>query len=86
MGTMTTAKNYIAFFNKHKQQLVSKHRGRLLNGIIFLQRNASLHKAAIMHQKLADLHSEVLKHLAYMPDLASLDGYLFPSIKKHFKG
>jgi hypothetical protein len=34
-----------------------------------------------MHQKLADLHFEVLKHLTYSPDLALLDYYLFPNLK-----
>jgi hypothetical protein len=39
-----------------------------------------------MHQKFADLHSKVLKHLAYSPDLAPSHYYLFPNLKKHFKG
>jgi histone-lysine N-methyltransferase SETMAR len=52
---------------------------------LFFQENAA-HKAAITHQKLADLHFEVLKHLAYTPDLAPSDYYLFPNLKKHLKG
>jgi hypothetical protein len=39
-----------------------------------------------MHQKLADLHSDVLKHPAYSPDLAPSDCCLFPNLKKHIKG
>jgi hypothetical protein len=39
-----------------------------------------------MHQKLADLHFEVLKLLAYSPDVDPLDYYLFPNFKKHLKG
>jgi histone-lysine N-methyltransferase SETMAR len=53
---------------------------------LFLQDNAALHKAAITHQKLADLHFEVLKHSAYSPDLAPSDYYPFPNLKKHLKG
>jgi hypothetical protein len=49
----------------------------LSKGILFLQDSAAPHKAVIMQQKLADLHFEVLKHLAYSPDLAHLDYYLF---------
>jgi hypothetical protein len=45
--------------------------------MLFLQDNAAPHKVAIMHQKLTDLHSEVLKHTDYTPDLAPLDYYLF---------
>jgi hypothetical protein len=49
----------------------------LSKGISFLQDNAAPHKAAITHQKLADLHFAVLKHPAYSPDLAPSDYYLF---------
>jgi hypothetical protein len=47
---------------------------------LFLEENA-VHKAAIMHQKLADLHFEVLKHPAYSPDLSPSDCYRFPNLK-----
>jgi hypothetical protein len=59
-----TAKYYVALLNKLKQQLVSKCLGKLSKGILFLQDNAAPHKAAITrtHQKLEDLHFEVLKH------------------------
>jgi histone-lysine N-methyltransferase SETMAR len=60
---------------------VSKRRGKLSKGILFLQDNAAPHKVAITHQKFADLHFEVLKHPAYSPDLAPLDYYLFPNLK-----
>jgi hypothetical protein len=53
-----------------KQQLVSKHQGKLSKGILFHQDNAVPHKAAIMHLKLTDLHFEVLKHPTYSPGLA----------------
>jgi hypothetical protein len=66
--------------------VVSKLRGKLSKGILFLQGNAAAHKAAITHQKLADLHFEVLKHPANSPDFASSDYYLFPNLKKHLKG
>jgi hypothetical protein len=33
-----------------------KHQGKLSEAILFLQENDVPHKAAIMHQKLADLH------------------------------
>jgi hypothetical protein len=59
------AKHYAALLDKLKQQLGSKHRGKLSKGILFLQDNAALHKAAITHQKMADLHFQVPKHLAY---------------------
>jgi hypothetical protein len=61
------------------------HIGVLINlwlskGILFLQDNAAPHKATITHQKLADLHFEVLKHPAYSPDLAPSDYCLFSNL------
>jgi hypothetical protein len=53
---------------------------------LFLQDNAVPHKAAIKYKKLIDLHSEVLKHLAYTPDLAPSDYCHFPNLKEHAKG
>jgi transposase len=52
----------------------------LSKGILFLQDNAAPHKAAITHQKLAELHFEVLKLPVYSPDLAPLDYYLIPNL------
>jgi hypothetical protein len=48
---------------------------------LFVQDNAAPHKAVITLHKLAELHSEVLKHPAFSPDLAHLDYYLFPNLK-----
>jgi histone-lysine N-methyltransferase SETMAR len=85
-GATITAKYCVALLDKLKQQLVSKCQGKLSKGILFLQDNAGPHKAAITHQKLAHLHFEVLKHMAYSPDLAPSDYHLFPNLKKHLKG
>jgi histone-lysine N-methyltransferase SETMAR len=52
---------------------------------LFLQDNVAPHKAAITHQKLADLHFEVLKHPTYSSDLAPSDYYLFSNLEKHLK-
>jgi histone-lysine N-methyltransferase SETMAR len=53
---------------------------RLSKGIFTLQDNAAPHKAAITHQKLANLHFEVLKHPAYSPDVAHSEYYIFPNL------
>jgi hypothetical protein len=80
-----TADYYVALLDKLKQQLVSKHRGKLSKGILFLQGIVAAHKAAITHKKLADLHFEVLKHPTNSPDLAPSDYYLFSDLEKHLK-
>jgi hypothetical protein len=80
-GATITAKYYVALLDMLKQQLVSKRRGKLSKGILFLQEKASSHKAAITRQRLADVHFEVSNHPDYSPDLA-----LFLNFKKHLKG
>jgi histone-lysine N-methyltransferase SETMAR len=84
-GATIMAKYYVELLNKLKQQLVSKRRGKLLKGILFLQHNTAPHKA-IMHKKLADFYFEVLKTPAYSPDLVPSDYYILPNLKKHLKG
>jgi hypothetical protein len=59
-GAAIMAKYYVALLDKLKQQLVSKRRGKLSKGILFLHDNAAPHKEAITHQKLADFHFKVL--------------------------
>jgi histone-lysine N-methyltransferase SETMAR len=85
-GATITAKYYVALLDEMKQQLVSKPQSKLSKRILFLQDNAAPHNAAITHQKLADLHFEVLKHPAYSPDLVPSDYCLFPNLKKQLKG
>jgi hypothetical protein len=46
-GATITVKYYVGLLDEMKQQLVSKHRGKLSKGILFLQDNAAPHKAAI---------------------------------------
>jgi histone-lysine N-methyltransferase SETMAR len=81
-GASITAKYYVALFDKLKQQLFSKHRGKLSKGILFLQNNPPLHMAAIRHQKWSDLRFDVLKHPVCSPDLAPSNYCLFPNFKK----
>jgi histone-lysine N-methyltransferase SETMAR len=81
-----TAKYYVAFLDKLKQQLVSTCLGNLSNGILFLQDSAASHKAVITHERLTHLHFEVLNHPTYSPDLAPSDYCVSPHLKKHLKG
>jgi histone-lysine N-methyltransferase SETMAR len=81
-GTTITAEYCVALLNKLKQQPISKRRGKLSKGILFLEDIAAPHKAAIKHQKLADLQFEILKHLTYSPDLAPSEYHLFPNLRK----
>jgi len=66
--------------------MVTKRQGKLLKCVLFLQDNATSHTGDITQQKLAELHFEVLKHLAYSSQLAPSDYHVFPNLKKHPKG
>jgi histone-lysine N-methyltransferase SETMAR len=85
-GSAILEKYCVTLLDELKKELISKRCGKLSKGILFLQDNANPHKAVITHQKLADLHFEVLKHSGYSPDLAPSNYYLFPNLEKHFKG
>jgi hypothetical protein len=58
---------------------------KLSKVFLFLQDNVAPHKAVTTHQKLADHHSEVLKHMAYSTYFAPSDFYLFPNCIKHLE-
>jgi hypothetical protein len=79
------AKYYVALRQNEAAATVSKHRGKLPKGILFLQDDADPPKVAITHQELADFHFKALKHPAYSPDLDLSDYYLFPKLKKRLK-
>jgi hypothetical protein len=79
-GATITVKCYVALLDKFKQHLVSKRRDKLSKEILFLEDNTAPHKAAIIHEKLVDLHFEILKHPAFSPDLvpSEYEHYLLP--------
>jgi hypothetical protein len=68
-ATIMAKSYYIALLDKLKQQLASKRRGTLSKGILFLPDNVALHKVAITHQNLEDLHFQVQKHPAYSTEM-----------------
>ena len=85
-GAIITASYYSSLLDKVKKAMHPKGWGKLLQGVLFLQGNASSHTVTITHRKLADLHSEVLKYPIFSPDVAPSDYHLFPNFEKHHKG
>jgi hypothetical protein len=49
-------------------------------------RKSACHKMTIKHQKLTDLHSEVLKHSACSPGVDISNCRLYHNLKEHIKG
>jgi len=64
----------------------SKRRGRSVRSVCLLHDNACPHTAAVTIATLEEIHREVLPHLAYSPDLAPSDFYLFGPLKEALAG
>jgi hypothetical protein len=65
-GATMTASYNTSHLDKVKQTLDSKRQGNPSKGVLLLT-------SPVTQQKLADLHCEVLKHIASSPDLAPSD-------------
>jgi len=62
-----------------------KPSGKVTKVVLFFNDNAPAHRALATQKKLAYLGFQCLVHPPYSPDLAPLDYYLFPGLKKQLK-
>ena len=65
-----------------KPSIVSKRRGLLSKGVVWLHDNARPHLAGHTAETLRKLKFEVMAHPPYSPDLAPSDYHLFGPIKE----
>jgi len=72
---------YSSLLVQLKDILKEKRRGKVTEGVLFLQDNAAL----ATQKKLAYLGFQCLDHPPYSPDLAPSDYHLFPGPKKQLK-
>ena len=68
------------------QVLSEQRETRGLWGLIFHDDNAKLHRALITNEFLPKNHVEQYENAAYSPDLSPCDFFLFPKLKKQFRG
>ena len=61
-------------------------RGKLSKGILLQQDNARVHTCKIAMDAVERNGYEIISHLAYSPDLAPSDYFLFPNLKKDIRG
>jgi len=71
---------------KLREELKSKHRGKLRCGVLLLHDNAPAHTSASATSAVAKCGDELLLHPPYSPDLAPSDICLFPVLKEHLSG
>ena len=85
-GNTINSDYYCDLLYRLKDAIKEKRRGKLRNGVLFLQDNAPAHKAHQTMDVLQQLGFQCLDHPPYSPDLAPSDYFLFPNLKKSLKG
>ena len=63
-----------------------KCRGKLSKGILLQQDNVRVHTCNVAMDAVERNGYELIPHLAYSPDLAPSDCFLFPNLKKDIRG
>ena len=77
-NTSLTAASYCNQLKKLADEMHQKRPQRMR--VLFLHDNARPHVAKMTRETLLDLGWEILPHLAYSPDIAPSDFYLFHSL------
>lgn len=85
-GQTVNAAYYTSLLDELRAAVKAKRRGKLSQGVLFLQDNAPAHTARVTLQKIHDLGFQLVDHPPYSPDLAPSDYHLFPHLKRHLKG
>lgn len=85
-GTTINGLYYANILEQLKEAIKEKRRGKLTKGVILLDDNAPVHRAAVALDALHRLQWSRLNHPPYSPDLAPSDFRVFPDLKKTLKG
>lgn len=85
-GKSITGLYYAGLLHNLNDEICNNRRGIEKKKVLFLQDNASPHKAAVSMAKLHELRYEIIEHAPYSPDLSPCDFFLFPQLKKNLAG
>ena len=72
--------------NEMRTAIREKRRGKLTKGVLLQQENARVHTCRVAMDAVERNRYELIPHLAYSPDLAPIDFFLFPNLKKDIRG
>jgi len=75
---------YAALLDRFNNILKKKHPHLAKKKVLFHQDDAQVHTC--LAPKFNEFRYELLPHSAYLPDLAPCDYFLFPNLKKWFRG
>ena len=85
-GETINGKYYAELLRELRQAIKSQRPGKLTKGVLLHQGNAPAHKSLVAMSAAHDCGFELIDHLPYSPDLAPLDYFLFPNLKKNLAG
>ena len=77
---------YANLFDQLRTAIVEKRRGKLSKGVLLQQENARVHTSKVAMDAVERKGYELIPHLAYSPDLAPSDFFLFPNLKRDIRG
>ena len=84
-STITGVHN-VNLLNELRTAIREKRRGTLSKGVLLQQENARVHTCKVAMDAVGRNRYELIPHLAYSPDLAPIDFFLFPNLKKDIRG
>ena len=77
---------YSNLLDRLRTAIREKRRGKLSKGVLLQQDNARVHTCKVAMDALERNGYEFIPNLAYSPDLAPSDFFLFPNLKKDIRG
>lgn len=80
------SKLYLAMIERLYTSLQEKRPQLLRRGVLFLQDNATPHKAKVVLEKLEQFKFKIIAHPPNSPDVAPSDYHLFPALKNNLAG
>ena len=81
-GKTINRQYYAKLLRELQQAIKSKQPGKLTKGVLLHQDNAPAHKSLVAMSAVHDCGFELIDHPPYSPNLAPLDYFLFPNLKK----
>ena len=77
---------YANLLDKLRTAIHEKRRGKLSKGVLLQQDNARVHTCKVAMDAVERNGYELIPHLAFSPDLAPSDFFLFQNLKKDIRG
>ena len=73
---------YANLLDQLRPAIREKRRGKLSKGVLLQQNNARVHTCKVAMDAVERIGYELIRHPAYLPDLAPSDFFLFPNLNK----